>query len=32
MTDHPLTVDQHDGIDGDRLKQIVIELLHKTGR
>jgi hypothetical protein len=30
-TNHPLAVDQRDGIEPDRLKQMVIELLHKNG-
>ena len=29
-TDHPLAVDQRDGIEEDRLKDIVIGLLHKS--
>jgi hypothetical protein len=30
-TDHPLAVDQRDGIDEDRLKDIVVKLLHDNG-
>jgi hypothetical protein len=30
-TDHPLAVDQRDGIEEDRLKEIVIGLLHQSG-
>ena len=31
-TDHPLAVDQRDGIEEDRLKDIVIGLLHESGQ
>ena len=32
VTDHPLADDQRDGIDLDRLKHLVMELLHKRGQ
>jgi len=30
LTDHPLAVDQRDGIEQARLQEIVIGLLHQT--
>jgi len=31
-TDHPLAVEQRDGIDEDRMKDVVIGLLHESGQ
>jgi hypothetical protein len=31
-TDHPLAIDQRDGIDEERLKKMVVELLHQGGQ
>ena len=31
-TDHPLAIDQREGIDEERLKQMVVELLHQNGQ